>query len=151
MPSHYKKVPDSTKPKKFPEPRKEPHQYKEPIGPQKPPGVGSRILSDLGAFAHTFAPKVEKAQRTGGKVQRYAARRTSAIDNNLVRGGGAPLPFSGNPMNMGQGWMNMSFTGSGFGQQTSTPRRLAAPAPRRKRRKSRQRHHDDGGWGLPLY
>jgi hypothetical protein len=90
MKGHYRKVPDSTKRKTFPEPRREPNQYREPIGPRKPT-VGERILTAAGDFNRAIAPHLEQARRTGGKVQRYAAHRSEAINMN----------FGMNPMGMG--------------------------------------------------
>ena len=125
MKGNYRKVPDTTKKIRFPEPRKEPNQYKEPIGPRKP-SLGEQILTHVGDFNRAIAPHLEKGARVGGKVQRYAAHRSEAINMNF---GMNPMGVGKNWMGAGANWANMSFPGSGFGEP--------AAAPRRKRRRSR--------------
>lgn len=135
MRGHYKKVPDSSR-IRFPEPRKEANQYKEPIGPTRP-STGSRILTAIGDFNRAIAPHVEQGRETLGKVQRGAARRSSAINSNFGIGGGG-----GNLMNMGRGWMGMRFDNDGFGPVSQPERRP------RKRKRPRQREPDGLGWGM---
>jgi hypothetical protein len=120
MKGHYQKVPDTTRKKKFPEPRVEPNQYKEPIGPRKI-SLGERFLDGVGSFNRAIQPHVPAAKRAGGKIHQYAAERSRAIDQNFGMG-------QINPTQMGAGWANMSFPGSGFDE----------PEPRRKpKRRSR--------------
>jgi len=116
MKGNYKKVPDTTKRIKFPKPRKEPNQYKEPIGPKRP-SIGDRLRS----FGAAISPLIAPAKRAGGRVRRYAARRSDAIEHNFGIGQFNP--------NMGAGLMDMRFPGSGFDEPAT---------PQRKRRKSRK-------------
>ena len=126
MKDHYQKVPDTTRKKTFPNPRVEPNQYKEPIGPHKP-SVGERILTAAGDFNRAIAPHLEKGAQMGGKVQRYAAHRSEAINMNF---GMNPMGVGKNWMGAGANWATMSFPDSGFGEP--------AAAPRRKRHRSRR-------------
>jgi len=83
--------------------------------------MGERILAGISGLSRAVSPHLEKGAATAGRVQRYAARRSDAIEHNFGIGQFNP--------NMGAGWMDMRFPGSGFDEPAT---------PQRKRRKSRK-------------
>lgn len=121
MKGNYRKVPDTTKTPKFPNPRKEPNQYKEPIGPQKPPNAFERLS---GAIKSGASNMMENARRDAGRHERGGGRQSNYNPLAMI----APPSYYGGMPGM------------------EPERRERAPTKRRKRRAPPREREEVPAW-----